>query len=65
MAAPSLIPAWRVPQTEEPGGLQCTGLKEPGTADERTRWLYNVSVSRRHVVPLVFMMLIHSFAFLS
>ena len=25
MATHSSIPAWRIPWTEEPGGLQCTG----------------------------------------
>ena len=25
MATPSSIPAWRIPWTEEPGGLQSTG----------------------------------------
>ena len=28
MATPSSILAWRIPQTEEPGGLQSMGCKE-------------------------------------
>ena len=27
MATQSSVAAWRVPWTEEPGGLQCTGLQ--------------------------------------
>ena len=30
MAAHSSIPAWRIPWTEEPGGLQSTGLQRVG-----------------------------------
>ena len=30
MATPSSIPAWSVPWTEEPGGLQSTGLQRVG-----------------------------------
>ena len=30
MAAQSSILAWRIPQTEEPGGLQSTGLQRAG-----------------------------------
>ena len=30
MAAHSSVPAWRVPWTEEPGGLQPIGLKRVG-----------------------------------
>ena len=30
MAAHSSIPAWRIPWTEEPGGLQSTGLQTVG-----------------------------------
>ena len=33
MATHSSIPAWRIPWTEEPGGLQSTGLKESDTAE--------------------------------
>ena len=31
MATHSSILAWKIPGTEEPGGLQSTGHKEPGT----------------------------------
>ena len=30
MATHSSIPAWRIPWTEEPGGLQSTGLQRVG-----------------------------------
>ena len=30
MATYSGILAWRIPQTEEPGGLQCMGLQRVG-----------------------------------
>ena len=30
MATPSSILAWRIPWTEEAGGLQCMGLKRVG-----------------------------------
>ena len=33
MAAHSSILAWRIPWTEEPGGLQSTGHKESDTAE--------------------------------
>ena len=31
MATHSSIPAWRIPWTEEPGGLQCMGVTESDT----------------------------------
>ena len=31
MATHSSIPAWEIPRTEGPGGLQSTGLQELGT----------------------------------
>ena len=31
MATPSSILAWRIPWTEEPGGLQCMGSQESDT----------------------------------
>ena len=31
MATPSSILAWRIPWTEEPGGLQCMGLQKSRT----------------------------------
>ena len=33
MAAPSRVLAWRVPWTEEPGGLQSRGHKESDTTE--------------------------------
>ena len=33
MAAPSSILAWRVPRTEEPGGLQSMGSQESDTTE--------------------------------
>ena len=33
MATHSSILAWRIPQTEEPGGLQSMGFKESDTID--------------------------------
>ena len=30
MATPSSIPAWRIPWTEEPDGLQCMGSQRDG-----------------------------------
>ena len=33
MATHSSIPAWRIPWTEEPGGLQSTGRKESDTTE--------------------------------
>ena len=33
MAAHSSVRAWRIPCTEEPGGLQCRGCKEVGTPE--------------------------------
>ena len=32
MATPSSVPAWEIPWTEEPGGLQSTGSQESDTA---------------------------------
>ena len=39
MATHSLIPAWRIPQTEEPGGLPSMGLKESDTTERLTHTL--------------------------
>ena len=33
MATPSSILAWRIPWTEEPGGLQCTGSQKSDTTE--------------------------------
>ena len=36
MATESSILPWRIPRTEEPGGLQSKGLKESDTTEQRT-----------------------------
>ena len=36
-ATRSSILAWRISRTEEPGGLQSMGLKQPGTTERLTR----------------------------
>ena len=36
MATHSSVLAWRIPCTEEPGGLQSWGRKEPDTTEELT-----------------------------
>ena len=36
MATHSTILAWRIPWTEEPGGLQSTGYKESDMTEQRT-----------------------------
>ena len=33
MATHSSIPAWRIPRTEEPGGLQSTGTQKSDTTE--------------------------------
>ena len=37
MATLSSIPAWKIPWTEEPGGLQSMGLQSQTEAAERSR----------------------------
>ena len=36
MATHSSVLAWRIPRTEEPGGLQSKGRKEPDTTERLT-----------------------------
>ena len=38
MATHSSILAWRIPGTEEPGGLQSMGHKEPDTTEGLSIW---------------------------
>ena len=38
MTAPSSILAWRIPWTEEPGGLQSMGSQESGMTEHHFRW---------------------------
>ena len=40
MATHSSTLAWKIPQTEEPGGLQSTGRKESDTAEHAHRTAY-------------------------
>ena len=44
MAINSSIVAWRIPQTEEPGGLQSMGSQSQDTAEWLNTWLYNLAV---------------------
>ena len=46
MAIHSSILAWRIPWTEEPGGLQCAGLEELGTTERPTLPLHSASPTR-------------------
>ena len=41
MAVHSRIPAWRISWTEEPGGLQSTGHKEPDMTEGPTVFNHN------------------------
>ena len=43
MATHSSILAWRIPWTEEPGGLQSTGLQESDTTDRLTLSVFSLS----------------------
>ena len=40
MATHSSVLAWRIPRTEEPGGLQSTGLQESDTTEQLKRERY-------------------------
>ena len=51
MATRFRIPAWRIPWTEEPGGLQCMGLEESDTTWQRSHQHHHVSISSCHVAP--------------
>ena len=49
MAAHSIILAWRIPWTEEPGGLQSVGLQRVGhdwVANTYTQWFSNYQLNR-------------------
>ena len=48
MATHSSILAWRIPWTEEPGGLQSMGLQESDT----TEWL-SLSPSARFLLEII------------
>ena len=49
MATHSRILAWRIPWTEEPGGLQSTGLQRVNTTEELTV-SHNFSIKRRNSI---------------
>ena len=42
MAIHSSILAWRIPWTEEPGGLQSVGRKESDTTEQLTQEFYHI-----------------------
>ena len=46
MASHSNISAWRIPWTEEPGGLQCMGCKESDTTEQLSTHIH--TKQRRH-----------------
>ena len=48
MAIHSSILAWRIPWTEEPGGLQSWGLKDSDTT-EVTEYACSMHVLREHL----------------
>ena len=65
MAAHSSILAWRIPWTEEPGGLQSTGMqrvrllifrgekKPPTCLSQRVIFLPHSAMSCYHMIPLI------------
>ena len=42
MATHSSIPGWRIPWTEEPGGLQSTGLHRVGHDTATNKWIFRI-----------------------
>ena len=48
MATHSSTPAWRIPWTEEPGGLQSTGPQRVGQdgATEHTKYFINIKMGQ-------------------
>ena len=52
MATPSSILAWRIPRTEEPGGLQSTGLHRVG--HDRSDLAHTHTPSCLHFLPAYF-----------
>ena len=42
MATHSSIPAWRIPWTEEPGGLQSMGLHRIGHDRMTNKWIFRI-----------------------
>ena len=44
MTTHSRIPAWRIPWTEEPGGLQSTGSQQLDTSEQLTLSLFTLTM---------------------
>ena len=51
MATHSSILAWRIPWTEEPGGLQSTGHKELDTTEHTCMYRYELFFSYKDMTP--------------
>ena len=50
MASHSSILAWRIPWTEEPGGLQSTGSQELDTTEQLTLSPFTLHINRSFVM---------------
>ena len=50
MAAHSSVLAWRIPWTEEPGGIQSIGLKESDTKQLSTRIFLDVDIDTVSII---------------
>ena len=46
MATHSSIPAWKIPWTEEPGGLQSMGLQRVGHDWETSTWIHYANLNK-------------------
>ena len=57
MATHSSILAWRIPRTEEPGGLQSTGSQESDTTQKLNHYHYLVISSGLYCVCVLFCLL--------
>ena len=53
LATHSSILAWRIPWTEEPGGLQSTGLQRVDMTEVTQRTCMQVDLSPAHIYPPV------------
>ena len=49
MATHSIVLAWRIPWTEEPGGLQSIGCKESDTTEVTE---HNIRVAEQYDIPI-------------
>ena len=54
MAIHSSIPAWRIPRTEEPGGLQSMGSQRVGHNRVTNRYTYSVGLRIKSTVKFDF-----------